>query len=222
MLRRVPYFAGVPTDRLRDLTTHLVERRYRRGQLIAPEGHTSQGLYFVLSGRVTAVTPSLRGRQQVLGTWGPGRTFGEIEAFHGGPCPGVARATVSSHVGLIPREELHRLMAQYPQPALAALQLFATRLRKFTRVVEDLSLRPVAARVAGLLVDLARGDAAIVEDAPTLVPRLTHQQVAALVGSVRAVVQRELKDMERAGAIRLGRGTIEILDIGELKRWKQG
>jgi CRP/FNR family transcriptional regulator len=40
-----------------------------------------------------------------------------------------------------------------------------------------------------------------------------------MVGSVREVVQRALKELERAGAIRLERARIHILDLDALSRW---
>lgn len=222
LLRRVPYFTGLAQNEVRRVAARVEERSYGRGQVIASAPHTSDGLYLVLSGRVTLYVTAPDGRERVVRAFGRGRTFGEIQAFGGGPCPGMARASVASRVGLIPNDDLRRLLTRHPQAASAALRLFATRMRGFVGMVEDLSLRPVAARIAGLLLGLSRGDPAIVEDAPTLEPRLTHHEIAGLVGSVRAVVQRELKALERVGAIRLGRARIQILDVQILERWKQG
>lgn len=222
LFRRIPYFAGVPAERLRALAAHSPERRYQAGQVVFSQGHIAEGLYVVLSGRVTISVTSAAGREQILRAVGRGRVFGDIGAFSRTPCPGVARATATTSTALIPRVELERLFVQYPHAGLGALRLLAMRARMFTKLVADFSLRPVGARLAQLLLTLARGEPAIVEDGVSLVHRLTHAEIAALVGSVRAVVQRELKALERAGAIRLGRGRVEILEPGSLERLTSG
>jgi Crp-like helix-turn-helix domain len=68
-------------------------------------------------------------------------------------------------------------------------------------MVEDLSLRTVVARVARLLVDRARGTRTLIEEPATSKPEHTQDEIAAMVGSVREVVQRALKTLEQVGLI---------------------
>jgi CRP-like cAMP-binding protein len=222
ILRNVPYFAGLAREPLEELAQRWSERRYRPRATIFLKGNRSDGLYVVLSGRVATFTTSPDGRQQVLHAFGPGRTFGDIAAFDDGLHPGTAQAWLASTVALIPRADMQRVLATHPQAILPALRLFAARLRAFTQIVEDMSLRPVVSRIAGLLIDLAHGNPTLVEDAASLAPRLTQYQIAMMIGSVREVVQRELKVLERAGAIRLTRGEVRVLDVPTLERWRRG
>ena len=48
--------------------------------------------------------------------------------------------------------------------------------------------------------------------------RCTHQAIANDLGTTREVVSRLLKDFERSGYIKLGRGSIEILNLNELEK----
>jgi CRP/FNR family transcriptional regulator len=73
--------------------------------------------------------------------------------------------------------------------------------------------------VASLLLGCVGRHEHIVEGAPEACARITHEKIAAMVGSVREVVQRALKELERAGAIRLERARIHILDLDTLSRW---
>lgn len=88
-------------------------------------------------------------------------------------------------------------------------------------MIEDLSLRGVVARVAKLLLDCSQGRQTLVEDAGHACARLTQQQIAAMTGSVREVVQRALKAQEKDGAIRLERARIVALDPKALERWSE-
>jgi hypothetical protein len=86
-------------------------------------------------------------------------------------------------------------------------------------MIEDLSLRDVVSRVARLLRDRARGETTLVEDAPTVNLLYTHNEVAAMVGSVREVVQRALKTLAHARVIEMSRERIRILDVDALGVW---
>jgi len=48
--------------------------------------------------------------------------------------------------------------------------------------------------------------------------RITHQAIANELGTTREVVSRLLKDFERAGYIKLSRGSIEIISKDKLDR----
>jgi CRP-like cAMP-binding protein len=86
-------------------------------------------------------------------------------------------------------------------------------------MIEDLSLRDVVSRVARLLRDHARGQTTLVEDSPSVGLLYTQNEVAAMVGSVREVVQRALKTLEHAGVIEMSRERIRILDVDALGVW---
>jgi CRP/FNR family transcriptional regulator len=77
-------------------------------------------------------------------------------------------------------------------------------------LVEDLSFRHVIGRVAKVLLENAGNN-----NAPGA--RLTQQEMAAMVGSVREVVARSLKALETEGAIRLERHRIQIMDSKTLE-----
>jgi Crp-like helix-turn-helix domain len=66
---------------------------------------------------------------------------------------------------------------------------------------------------------LPRGRPTLVEDAATLSPQLTQQEIAVMIGSVGELVQREVKALERAGAIAQSRGRVRILDLEILEQW---
>jgi CRP-like cAMP-binding protein len=61
----------------------------------------------------------------------------------------------------------------------------------------------------------------LVEGAPEACTRITHEEIAAMVGSVREVVQRSLKELERAGVIKLERARIQILNPDALVRFAE-
>jgi CRP-like cAMP-binding protein len=219
LLKQNPYFASVPLSEIREVVPRLLERHYRAGDMIFRQGDRSEGLCVVLSGRVRTVTTSEEGREQVLKVFGPGRTFADIPAFDDEPQPANAVAVSDSTVALLPQTDLLDLLRRHPDVGIDVIRLFASRLRAYKLMIEDLSLRNVVSRVARLLRDRARGQTTLVEDSSSVSLRYTQHEVAAMVGSVREVVQRALKTLEHAGVIQMTRARIRILDVDALGVW---
>ena len=76
-------------------------------------------------------------------------------------------------------------------------------------VVEEVAFRRVDSRIAELLINEADKGQTV---------HLTHQQIAAEIGTSREVVSRILKDLELEKLISSGRGSISILKPEELKK----
>jgi CRP-like cAMP-binding protein len=221
VLRENPYFASVPRSEARELVARLRERHYRAGGVIFRNGDRCEGLFIVLSGRVRTSIASVDGREQVLKVFGPGRTFADIPVFDDEPLPADAVALTDSTIALLSQADLLKLLRRNPDVSLDVIRLFASRLRAYKQLVEDLSLRDVVARVARLLLDRSRGVHTLTEEPANLSARFTQEEIAAMVGSVREVVQRALKTLEHAGAIEMARRRVRIVDVHELEAWSE-
>lgn len=221
VLRQVPYFAKLDATLLKELTGQVRERKYKAGEVVLLEGEPCEGLYFVVSGRVKVFKVSGEGKEQVLRILGPGRTFNDVPVFDGGPNPGSIATLEPSTIGHLPKGAVLALVEKHPEVAMAVIRLLATRLRALTLMIEDLSLRGVVARVAKLLLDCTRGHQTLVEGEGGACARLTQHQIAAMTGSVREVVQRALKVLEKDGAIRMERARVVVLDPKALERWSE-
>jgi CRP-like cAMP-binding protein len=219
LLQQIPYFGSLSAPELQTLAADLRERRYQAGDMIFRAGDQSEGLCIVLTGRVRTVIRSGEGREQVLKVFGPGRTFADIAVFDDEPQPAEAVAVTECTIAFVPQASLLELLRHHPDAAIDVIRLFASRLRAYKQVVEDLALRTVVARVARLLVDLSRGTQTLVEESATASPDYTQDELAAMVGSVREVVQRALKTLEHAGLIQMARGQIRVIDVEALDGW---
>lgn len=221
VLRGIPYFAEVDAAAREALARAARVQAHRAGDVVLLEGAPCRGLYVVVEGRVKVYKVSADGKEQVLRLLGPGRTFNDVPLFDGGPNPASVVALEPATVALLPKAQVLALLDRDPKVAKAVIQVLAARLRALTLVIEDLSLRSVVGRVAKLLLDCVRGQPALVEGPAGACTRLTQQQLAAMTGSVREVVQRALKTLERDGAIRLERARVIVLDPDALERWSE-
>lgn len=209
LLRRLPYFAGLDDAAMQTVAASTVRRAYSAGQIILLEGEPCAGLFIVQSGRVKITRSSLEGREQILHFAGPGDSFNDVPVFDGGPNPATAQAIDDSVLLIIGRPAMLDLFDRYPRMAQAVVQVLAARCRQLVGMLHDISLRPVTARLAGLLLDqAARPDA----------PPLTRAQMAARLGTVREMISRSLRELEQAGCIKLNGAQIIIVDRDRLER----
>lgn len=213
ILGRHPYFASLPAKTLGAIGRRTLVRVYARRALVFTQGERPQGLYLVASGAVRVFKGSEDGKEQVLHHITPGQSFNDVATFDGGPNPANAQAIEKTTLLLVPREALLDLMRGYPEIAVAVLQALSARLRQMSSLIEDLSLRHVVSRVAGVLLRPTDEDGTLP----------TRQELAAMVGTVREVATRALRHLERQGAIRLGpRRRVVILDRRALQRLSGG
>ena len=80
--------------------------------------------------------------------------------------------------------------------------------------VEELSFYQVTKRLARLINKLPAEQLQGSKD-----DRLTQDDLAARLGTVREVVARSLKELERSGAIDVNRGQIKIVNDDRLVEW---
>jgi CRP/FNR family cyclic AMP-dependent transcriptional regulator len=210
ILRKWPFFSELGEDELAEVASRFHERTFRRGEVILLEGQEPQAVYFVVHGQVRIYRLSPEGREQVLKRLGPGGAFNFVPVLDGGLNPSSAMAWTDVTVYVIERGHFVQMVREHPALAVAILTDFAAKLRHMTALAEDLSLRTVGARLAKLLLTQAAEKEAVPR-------RMTQQEMAAQLGTVREVVGRALAELEREGLIRMERHRIVIVDRSGLE-----
>ena len=208
-LANIPLFQGLPPQHLGDLATIAVGQEVRRGKVIFSEGEEGAGFYVLLEGRVKIYKLSSEGKEQILHIFSPGEPFGEVPVFAGENFPAYAQAMEDSRVFFFPRKSFVQLVRKNPSLALNMMAVLSRRLRRFTALVEDLSLKEVPGRLAAYLLYLSEGQAG----ADKLKLDISKNQTASLLGTIPETLSRIFAKMTREGFIkRSGQRRIQILD----------
>ena len=220
VLARVAYFRSLPPAELRRLSARGRARALRAGQVLFEEGQPCHGLFVIAEGEIEVRQVSLRGREQVFHSAGPGATLGEAPLFDGGGYIASAVATAPTRVLFLRRADVVDLCRRRPAVTLAILEAMAGRVRRFAGIVSDLAFRPIPERLARYLGEAAGG--APVAAGTEVALGLSQARLAARLGTVRELVARALAQLEETDVIARARGRIVIRDPARLAALAQG
>jgi CRP-like cAMP-binding protein len=215
----VPYFSSLPAVEVNRLAGRCSSRSLGAGEVLFEEGQPCRGLFIVVDGLVEIRQISLRGREQVFHTEGPGATLGEAPLLDGGGYIASAVALAPTRVLFLARGELVRLCQRRPAVALAISTTLARRVRHFANLVSDLTFLPVTERLAR---HLAASLTPPVRPGAGLDLTLTQAQLAARLGTVRELVGRAFAELEKAGVISRDRSRVVVRDPARLAALARG
>ncbi len=214
----IPLFKDLPKNQQEDLAMIAVESLFSRGEIIFSEGDEGTGFYVVISGRVKICKLSAEGREQILHIFGPGELFGEVPVFAGQHFPASAETIEESRIFYFPRDSLITLIEKNPSIAMHMLAVLSMRLRRFTRLIDDLSLKEVPGRLAAYLLYLSSQTDSVKD----LELTITKGQLASLLGTIPETLSRILTKMSKQGLIESSGNRIKILDRDALEELAEG
>ena len=210
-------FKGLPEAQTAELTRIAETRVHKRGELIFSEGDPANGLYMLFTGRAKVFKLSLEGKEQILHIIGPGEPFGEVALFLGAPFPAYAEALEESKTVFFPRAAFVDLIKRDPYLAMNMLAVLSQRLKYFTRLVEDLSLKEVPQRFASYLL---YGDEE--SGKPYVQLNIAKGQLASLLGTIPETLSRILGKMVGEGFIKVEGRKITVVDRNALEAIASG
>jgi CRP/FNR family transcriptional regulator len=212
-IAKASLFSGLPTDQLEGLAQICLNQKLEKGQLLFSEGGSAKGFYLVVGGKIKIYKLSFEGKEQILHIFGMGEICGEVPVFAGGNYPANAEAIEPTEVLFFPRSAFVDLIHKEPAIALNMLAILSQRLRRFTHLIEDLSLKEVPGRLAAYLIFLGERSG----EPETLELDITKSQLASLLGTIPETLSRILAKMAQQGIIAVEGRKITLLDRNALE-----
>jgi CRP/FNR family cyclic AMP-dependent transcriptional regulator len=209
-------FSSLSPEELRLLAAHAVRKPVAAGQILFNEGDPCKGLHIVASGKVRIFKSSPGGRQQVLGTEGPGNSIAELPVFDGGPYPASVSAIDDAQILFISRDDFRAFCLQRPEVALKILAVVGSRLRHLVEIIEELSFSTIRQRLISILVKLALSHGKRTARGVELQLPGTHQELANQLGTVRELVSRNLMRLNAEGLLAVDGRHIVVRDLAAL------
>jgi CRP/FNR family transcriptional regulator len=212
ILAKMDYFTGLTLDEIGEVKKLIAfEKRIEKGEMLLFEGERSEYIYFIVSGAVKVYKKSANGKEQILNVATGGDSLNDVSTFDGGGSAANMLVMTPVRLYAVKMKDIEKLFYENPKIARNVARVLASRVRRDSSLVEVLSFGQVISRLARLIL---KQSATLGE---TRLPHFTQQDMAAMVGTSRVVVNRSLRAMEEKGAIRLERRRIVITDEPALR-----
>jgi CRP-like cAMP-binding protein len=214
----VPLFKGLPPEQIKQLASIAVYKTFRKGESIFSEGQEAAGFYVVVAGRVKVSKLAPDGKEQILHILGSREPFGEVPVFAGEHFPANAEAMEDCRALFMPRDAFIGLIKKEPSLAMNMLALLASRLRRFSNLIEGLSLKGVPARLASYLMYLSNRN----KGADRLELDIPKALLANLLGTIPETLSRILARMTQEGLIEVDGRKIRLVNRQALEELATG
>jgi len=216
-LRQNLYFEHLDAASLQSVADCTSLREFERGETLFWEGDPCAGLHIVQQGSLKLYRLSPQGRQYIIRVLQEKDTFNEVSVFDSGGNPVNAEALEVCRVWVIESGCIRRMVHANPDFAQKVINNLGQNLRGLVRAVSEMAFYQVTHRLARLISQIPPEE--LIGESGT---RWTQEQLAARLGTVREVVARSLRELERSGAIRTENRRIRIADEALLQQWTQG
>jgi CRP/FNR family transcriptional regulator len=205
----MPFLKRRDSELAREFRQAAYYTRIPAGKDIFVEGDAVQAIALMLSGNVRVYKIGENGREITLYRFGLGESciLTANAILNQQTFPAVALVESEAEAIMVPSETFRDWIRRHDEWRAFLFDLLAQRLASTMAIVDEVVFHRMDARVAALLLRRA--------DQGTLI-QITHQEVAAELGTSREVISRILEGFDAAGLIESARGQIEILDADEL------
>jgi CRP/FNR family transcriptional regulator len=211
-----PLTAALPLAE-RDLLERLAEEReLRKREPLWMAGDAVRQVFLVRSGLLKTTRVSETGHELTLHLFQRNDLLGETDLIllgtehrpHETHCESLEESTVFA----LPAEAFLKTMQHHTEISMAVMRLVAERRRSLERRIDSLLFKTAHARLAALFLDLQ--DRFGVRDGrgTILNMKLTHREMASLIGASRETVSFAILDLRRDGLILTEDKRVVLLD----------
>jgi len=215
LMGRHDWFRSIPEPFQDALLAHGRLRTLVADEALFMAESRGTGLYCVLDGSISVQARDRDGGAPVLIVLGPGHWFGELAMLDEHLRTHDAVAMEACCVWQVPQRAIEAWLDAHPRHWRDVARLLAGKLRVAFEVIDSDLRSSMTARVATRLRMLSLGwgwrDAS---PSPRLV--LSQDVLARMLGGSRSSINKALQALQQRGAVRLGYGAIEIVDLQRL------
>lgn len=225
-LSRINLFDDLDIEELQQMESIAPITVTKKGTLITSPNKSQKRLYLIKSGKVRMYTISNDGKELTIDVLGTGHVFGEISLFAPGPHYIYSKAIEDSVICSIDKVQFEQTIMEKPDIALKIIKILSTRLKEMEEMMEQMAYGSVRNKLLFLLNRLSeKFGEPLKEHADDenewiqLGVKVTHQELASMMGSVRETVTELLNELISEGVV--NRTSTRGFFIIHLKRLKE-
>ena len=207
----LPVLQNASPELVREFQQAAFLARVPVGHDVFVEGDRVDAIALLISGVVRVYKIGETGREITLYRFGLGEscilTANAIlsrQSF-----PAIATVEKEAEAVMIPSDTFRDWVKRYDPWREFVFELLSQRLASVMSIVDEVAFRRMDVRVAGLLLERSQRGNPI---------KITHQEIAAELGSSREVISRLLEDFSERGLVTVRRGEVEVVDAEGLSK----
>ncbi|SCW61352.1 CRP/FNR family transcriptional regulator, anaerobic regulatory protein [Paenibacillus tianmuensis] len=218
LLHDVPLFQDMSVAELETIVPLFVERKFKKGNILFFEGDVGEEFYLIHSG-VVKIYRIDNSKEIILSLFREGDFFGEMSLVQKGLKRSATAETLEAcSLYTLMRSDFQQFMERSPKLCLKLMEVAMERLRKANEKIYDLTFLDVRTRTIKTICRLAEEYGQPKAGGMFIDMKLTHQQLANMVGTVRESVTKVLQELQEDEHIAIDKKHILIKDIQAMKK----
>lgn len=215
-IKNCDLFSQLSASDIADLESQSKVRKLKKGDPVYLPTEQADGVLLVAQGRVKVCHATPDGKQSILGFVDVGEIFGELSILGSSRRDEYVEATEKATLVLLPKDAINRVLRKYPELVLGVTKLIGMRRQRVEKRLRNLLFRSNRERVIHLLIELCEKYGRRADSGITLDIRLSHQEMASIIGSTRETVTVVLGQLQKESLIQIARRRVVILDLHRL------
>lgn len=215
-LKNCDLLQKMSSDQLDRLEQHCQRRKFPAASPIYLPSESADSIYLVGSGLVKICHLTGDGKIATLAYVKPGEVFGELALFDSSERGEYVESVEASVLIRIPKLRIQELMNRDLDIALAVTKLVGLRRQRIERRLRSLLFTSNQHRLNHLLLDLAEQFGVAIDGGIRLGLKLSHQEIANLIGTTRETVTILMGKLKSEGLISGQRQTVILNDMSRL------
>lgn len=210
-LKKINIFKGLSEEEMHYIDHVSTMKHYAKKEPIFLPADPGDRVYLLKKGRVKIARLSEEGKELILAVLNTGEIFGEAAIFDTDARSNMAETLEDAYICEISKKDFEELLAKKPELALRLTKLVGLRRQQLEMKIEDLIFRNVQGRLVHLLLNLMRSYG-VKKDTGILIDiKLTHAQIANLIGATRETTTLYLNQLKAQGLLDFEKRKILVL-----------
>jgi len=217
-LSQVVIFTDLKREDLRQVARLFNQVCYPRQAVIFFQAEKGDHFYIVKSGSVKIYRLTEDGREIILDVFATGDFFGEMALLDKDIRSATVQTREPTTLLVMRRTDFQEMIQRQPEIALNIISILSQRLRRANTTIENFAFGDARLRVIHAITKLGQSYGKSTKKGLRLDLRVTHQELASLVGTSRETVTRTLLEMQNEGLVSLEQRHLVIHNLEALEK----
>ncbi|WP_242269280.1 Crp/Fnr family transcriptional regulator [Bacillus cereus group sp. BfR-BA-01352] len=202
LLSQISLLEELPMDDLKTVEELSEMKPVKKGTIILSPDKPVEALFFLKKGQVRLFRMNHHGKQFTVDILTSGNIFGETSTLSLTDDQVYAEAMTDTYLCMIERNDFEGFIERNPKIALKFINILSNRLKEVYSLSEKIALSDVKYRLIYLLLKLSEKTGRRINEWQTINMKLTHADIANMIGSTRETTSAILSQLKKDGLIK--------------------